>query len=361
VASWQGIGAAFLWKTDVEAVQNQVTSGSPNILVRASTVSGGGALDVVSGNAFGITFDNQIADAPLLDPISDKRVAEGGRLSVSVTSTSKDPSNKAIYTLDSAPPGATIDPVTGLFSWLPEEGPSSEKVTVRVTGSKSPNVSDLKTFTIRVTTPTSPQTAFVTALYHDVLNRLPDPGGFAGWVQGMQQGVSRQQVAQGFWESEEHRGLQVDGYYARYLHRAAEPAGRAVWIRVFESGMDEAHVQFFFVTSPEYLGAHPSDGSYINGLYYDMLGHSGDAASMAFWETVAPTPSGRQWIAAGFLTSREEYQVQIVDTFYRNFLVRQADVGGEQFWVAILQDGASAGQAAEGFLSSDEYFARATA
>src|SRR5262249_21196783 len=84
-----------------------------------------------------------------------------------------------------------------------------------------------------------PIQADVARLYRAVPGRAPDPGGFSDWVHALQSGASRQQVAAGFWASPEHRGIQVDGFYATYLHRAAEPAGRAGWVHALLAGMRE--------------------------------------------------------------------------------------------------------------------------
>src|SRR5437016_3127058 len=62
-------------------------------------------------------------------------------------------------------------------------------------------------------------TSFVKALYRDVLNRTPDTQGLNFWVQRLQSGSTNLQVATFFWESAEHRGLEVDQYYQTYLNR----------------------------------------------------------------------------------------------------------------------------------------------
>src|SRR5262249_57486753 len=72
----------------------------------------------------------------------------------------------------------------------------------------------------------SPEARYVAQLYHDLLGRGPDPGA-AYWVQWLQAGAPRAEVAGGIWESAEHRGRQVDGLYATYLQRPADAPGRA--------------------------------------------------------------------------------------------------------------------------------------
>src|SRR5262249_3833522 len=52
--------------------------------------------------------------------------------------------------------------------------------------------------------------AFVTGLYRHTLDRNPDPAGLTAWVQQLQNGASRAQIVAAFWNSTEHRMLQVD-------------------------------------------------------------------------------------------------------------------------------------------------------
>src|SRR5262249_43407726 len=73
------------------------------------------------------------------------------------------------------------------------------------------------------------QAAFVSALYEDVLGRPADMAGVNYWTGLLQAGFTRAQVAQGIWESPEHRGVQVDALYRALLHRPADALGRAYW------------------------------------------------------------------------------------------------------------------------------------
>jgi hypothetical protein len=62
------------------------------------------------------------------------------------------------------------------------------------------------------------QSLFVNGLYHDLLGRAADQGGINLWVSWLQAGVSRAQVVQAFYQSAEHRGLQVDHLYQALMH-----------------------------------------------------------------------------------------------------------------------------------------------
>src|SRR5262249_42422111 len=79
----------------------------------------------------------------------------------------------------------------------------------------------------------------VQALYRPVLGREADAGGLSAWVQFLKGGGSRAQLVRAFWESAEHRGLQVDQFYATHLRRPADAAGRAHWVAALRAGQSE--------------------------------------------------------------------------------------------------------------------------
>jgi len=92
--------------------------------------------------------------APALDPISAQTVGETSLLTFTIAATDSDtPANTLTFSLDSgAPVGASIDPLTGLFTWTPTEaqGPGVYNVTVRVADNGLPGLDDSETIQITV-------------------------------------------------------------------------------------------------------------------------------------------------------------------------------------------------------------------
>src|SRR5262249_33524615 len=89
--------------------------------------------------------------APVLAAIGNQSLSDGTLLSLSPSATLSDlPTNGLSFSLPGAPTGASIDPITGLFSWTPSEdqGPASYSVTIRVSDNGSPVLFDEETFTI---------------------------------------------------------------------------------------------------------------------------------------------------------------------------------------------------------------------
>jgi hypothetical protein len=95
---------------------------------------------------------------PHLNPINNWTVAPGNYLSFPITATDPD-ANSLTYSFASTPPsGATLDPTTGQFSWRPTQTQASTTnlFTVQVTDNGTPNLSDTGSFTVIVTSATTP-------------------------------------------------------------------------------------------------------------------------------------------------------------------------------------------------------------
>ena len=115
----------------------------------------------VTDNGAGSLFDEEtiqvtvqeVNQAPVLNPIGDKAVAESTLLTFVVTATDADvPAHALSYTLVNGPAGAAIDTATGIFTWTPAEvyGHGIFTVTIRVTDSGSPALADEETIQITV-------------------------------------------------------------------------------------------------------------------------------------------------------------------------------------------------------------------
>jgi phage baseplate assembly protein gpV len=90
-------------------------------------------------------------DPPVIDPIEDIMVDEGSLVSFTVTATNEEVDETLTFTLEpGAPTGASIDPLTGLFTFDAADGPATFTITVRVTDNGLPNLSDTETFKITV-------------------------------------------------------------------------------------------------------------------------------------------------------------------------------------------------------------------
>jgi hypothetical protein len=101
---------------------------------------------------------NEVNNAPVLTAIGNKTIGEFQTLSFTATAVDTDtPSNALTFSLDNGatglvPAGATIDPVTGAFSWTAPRttGPTVYRFDVIVTDNGAPARSDRETIEVTV-------------------------------------------------------------------------------------------------------------------------------------------------------------------------------------------------------------------
>lgn len=92
--------------------------------------------------------------APVFVPVTDQTVAELASLNLNVTATDTDlPAQKLTYSLLNPPSGASIDPLTGAFSWTPTEsqGPGTYNISVKVVDDAGSPLAATNTFKVTVT------------------------------------------------------------------------------------------------------------------------------------------------------------------------------------------------------------------
>ncbi|MBX7131623.1 MAG: tandem-95 repeat protein [Fimbriimonadaceae bacterium] len=107
----------------------------------------------LSGAAVVTIQVTSVNDAPILNPIGDRTVNEQTLLTFTASAADPDlPTNTLVYTLENAPPGASVGIFSGVFQWTPTEaqGPGDYTFTVRVTDNGNPNLSDEETISVHV-------------------------------------------------------------------------------------------------------------------------------------------------------------------------------------------------------------------
>jgi hypothetical protein len=204
--------------------------------------------------------------------------------------------------------------------------------------------------------------SYVQNLYLDVLHRSGDTAGINFWVGRLNNNTSRFQLAQFFWTSTEHRGVEVDFYYTHFLHRNADGGGRALWIQKLQSGQGEFSVIINFLTSTEYINQHNTQVAFVDAVYADVLNRIPNSSEEAFWIGIL-NRAGTFGVASGIQNSKESV-LDMIDAYYEGitstptgYLGRAPDANGENFWLSQIQTGKGNPESvAEGILASDEYF-----
>jgi hypothetical protein len=127
---------------------------------------------------------------------------------------------------------------------------------------------------------------FLDDVYHDLLNRAPDPGAavFAAQLHG---GADTAAVATEVLTSAEFRGDLVRNDFTTFPHR---PAG-AVDVAAL-GGLSQWSLAQAILTSAEYRGDHPMEAGYVDGLYQDLLGRPADPGGIAAFTGLYATAMG---------------------------------------------------------------------
>jgi hypothetical protein len=128
---------------------------------------------------------NEVNRAPVLAAIADRTAAIGSKVSFTAMATDPDiPANALNFSLAGAPPGATIDPNSGVFDWtIPGPNSSTNVVTVVVTDNGSPAISATRTFKIIGTVGAGPYIQGIELTNGQALISFAGIPGETHWVQ----------------------------------------------------------------------------------------------------------------------------------------------------------------------------------
>jgi uncharacterized repeat protein (TIGR01451 family) len=122
-----------------------------SVIVRDSGATANGAVDAVT-NSFLVTV-TAVNDAPTMPFVPEQTVAEGTLLMVTNIADDVDlPEDQLTFTLSGAPAGLSIDPVSRVLSWTPDEtqGPGTYQVSVQVSDSGTPPLRATNRFAVNV-------------------------------------------------------------------------------------------------------------------------------------------------------------------------------------------------------------------
>jgi hypothetical protein len=175
-------------------------------------------------------------------------------------------------------------------------------------------------------------TAFVTQLYKNVLNRAPDAAGAQAWENDLAGGMSRGTVLLGFAESQEYDAdtLSTAGdndngevyrLYGAALGRTPDPAGQAVSSSALAAGETVTQVAQGFVDSAEFQQKYGnlSISDFVTALYKNVLNRAPDAAGLQAWTSALQGGESKASVVVGFSDSLE-YRAATADATHANWV-----------------------------------------
>ncbi|MCM2264161.1 MAG: DUF4214 domain-containing protein, partial [Desulfuromonadales bacterium] len=212
-------------------------------------------------------------------------------------------------------------------------------------------------------------TEFARQAYRDFLNREPDIEGLNYWTLQLQSGThDRAELVEQFLLSAEFGGqvAPVVRLYFAYFNRLPDFSGLMYWVKEHSSGnLTLDNISDFFASSPEFQQTYGSlnNGQFVELVYQNVLGREPDAAGLAYWtgqlDTAART---RGQVMTGFSESAEYKLLQenpvYVTMTYVGLLRRTPELDGFNYWVGIMDQGATGLALIDGFLYSSEYEGR---
>lgn len=261
-------------------------------------------------------------------PINPRHIAANTLIGTSGDDTLKgtsadpafDPASAQIYRLYHATLGRDPD-LTGLIDWVGRFQTGTHTLDSAAVGfvnsaefqSQYGGVSDGQ---------------FVTLLYNNVLERDPDPAGYANWLtQLTDQSLSRAELVIQFAQSGEfitntraevlqysQGAMQADWgddvfrLYHATLERDPDAGGFNHWSQKLAEGLSLADTAEGFVASAEFQTRYGSttDGEFVTLLYNNVLGRSPDAGGFTHWtEKLADQSLSRADVITRFSQSGE--------------------------------------------------------
>ena len=285
---------------------------------------------------------------------------------------------------------------TGFLSWA--DGDTADKIVTVQIQSDTEIESD-ETFSIVLANPTGsatllnpshtilitsydPIAVFVDRFYRLVLQREPDAGGLAYWVNNMHLGtLDGARLALGFVLTPEFtdRNLSdlqfIDVLYTAFFDRPGDPGGIAYWSGLLASGVLREDVLWGFLDSAEFASLSANAGivamsdstrqelqvrRFVRRFYVQCLQREGDAGGIAYWtEHLINGSLIGSSLAHNFFLSQEFLDrglgdEQFVDILYATFFSRASDPDGQAFWLGQLGSSTRL-QVLDGFIYSQEF------
>lgn len=234
--------------------------------------------------------------------------------------------------------------------------------TTRFTGSQARVRLGLKSdwFTIDLAG-AGPAEAVVTALYVDLLGRLPDPSGLATFSAAVRSTGSAAGTARTLAYSTERLRTLVSVQYRSALRREPDPVGIAFWTDQLQRGMSIHQLQSGIYGSPE--GVAVLGGGdlrrWVGQLYLELLGRPASESDVTLWADHARR-NGPSSAVQGIVGSPES-AMRTVSSYYQRMLGRFPDSSGLATFMPSAMQGRGDFDVPVAIGGSAEYWIRAQA
>ncbi len=180
----------------------------------------------------------------------------------------------------------------------------------------------------------------VTQIYTELLQRPVDPAGLAYWSGLLNSGFTAQQVVSDIEASAEFRTDLLNSVYEKLLNRAVDGASVAGWLQFLNNNSVEQLEATIAGSAEFYADAGSTSSGFLNLLYRDLLDRGVDVSGQGFFSAELNAGVSRYTVALQILNS-PEFQRDVVESDFTNFLHRLADPGGLNYFATLLANGTS--------------------
>jgi uncharacterized delta-60 repeat protein len=200
-------------------------------------------------------------------------------------------------------------------------------------------------------------------VYLDLLGRPRDPGS-QGFLDALNHGMARPAIVALMQGSAEYETRLVNATYVSFLNRPAGSNEPGLWFGLLNAGPTAGQpspveqFEIAVLSSAEYFQRHDNGNQgWVMSLYTTLLGRAPDVGGYegALQSLLSSYAQARQPVGLAVAGS-VEYQTQLVQGYYAQFLFRSGRADEIAGWVNLLQAGAPDEQVMVALASSDEAF-----
>ncbi len=221
---------------------------------------------------------------------------------------------------------------------------------------------------------------FVTKLYIDIMNRTPSQKEVDYWNNKLKEGKSATYVLKAFFKSKEYRNKNYDdenyvtALYKVLLEREPDKEGLDYWVsQIEDNNIHRTQIFYKFLFSPEFkdlmenkyhIKAYTKEDklkAFIERFYNLLFNRDAEYGGIEYWkEQLLSQDKSASEMANYFFFSKEFESKNYSDKdfiklAYRTLLDREADKGGLDFWLSLLEKGVSKREIIKQFISSEEF------
>ena len=155
-----------------------------------------------------------------------------------------------------------------------------------------------------------------------------------------------------------YRTSEITGFFEKYLGRAPQSTEVQYFLNLYNVGRSSEQIQALILSSPAYFSTSTTNpATWLNDVYQNVLGHSANAAAIAYWSGQGKPASWFYDVALGILQSTEARTLRI-QTIYQTYLHHAAGQTDVTYWLSQYQAGLNGDGVQAAILGGDEYFQR---